>query len=154
MGALTRAFTSLTAVNAPEASNNTIATLGMKTSAKSMKVLGDSGTKSAMTLLGTVRHLDGRKMSQDAKRAVTQNMAAITAEAEILEELSPIVADAAKAWAKGVKAKTKALQVVATASQNVAVLNAEAQSGMVVDHITSGNRITAAQERSRAWAGV
>ena len=154
MGALTRMMGSLTAVNATEVLNTSISTLGMKTSAKAMKVLGDSGAKSATTILGTVRHLDGRKMSQDAKRAVTQKMAAITAEAEILEELSPIVADASKAWEKGVKAKIKALQVVATASQNVAVLNAEAQSGMLVDHITSGNKITAAQERSRAWAGV
>jgi metal-dependent HD superfamily phosphatase/phosphodiesterase len=154
MGALTRMMGKLTAVNAPETLNTNISTIGMKTSAKAMKVLSDSGGQSATTLLGTVRHLDGRKMDQNAQRSVSRNMAAITAEAEILEELSPIVSEAAKAWEKGVKAKTKALQVVATASQNVAVLNAEAQTGMLVDHITAGNKISAAQERSQAWAGV
>jgi hypothetical protein len=154
MGALTRAFTNLTAVNAPEASNNTIATLGMKTSAKAMKVLGGSGTKSATVLLGSVRHLDGRKLDQNARRSVEKSLAAIVAEAEILEKLSPDVIEAAQSYEKGSKARIKALKAVATASTNVSVMNAEAQADMLVGHIEAGSKITKAQERSNTWAGV
>jgi hypothetical protein len=146
MGALTAAISSaMTRRHAPESGNTGLATQVMGTSVKALDIVAKGNKEGAQALTLATNTIAKNRSTQAATSEVAKKAGQLKGWADQQEALKPMINAMAKDFERGSKAQTDMAKTIAKTTQNVGVLNAEAQYEMFKGHSAASTKIAVAQ---------
>ncbi|MGL5061081.1 MAG: hypothetical protein ACRC62_13995 [Microcoleus sp.] len=146
MGGIVKALGSaLTRKHASESSNTALATRSMGQSVKALDVVGRGNVRAAETMTRATNLLGVERIDQSRRHELGKRFGELQAWAEGMEDLKPLVLQAAKNYEKGHAAQAQMAAAIGKSSRKVTLLNATTQQQMYREHAQTSMQLTVAQ---------
>lgn len=145
MGLVKAVKSAITVKHVSEGSSNALATRSMGQSVKALDVVGKGNAQAAQTMTLATNVIGQDRTNQAQRHSLGKRLGELQAWAENMEDMKPIVLQAAKNYEKGHAAQAQMATAIARSSQKVALLNSTTQQQMYRDHSRTSMQLTTAQ---------